>query len=218
MQEFNFDALTILRFPQGSTMTNAYLMGEAEEGMAVVVDPAWDGLELAREADRRGWRITNIWLTHAHFDHFAGAAALDEASQLPIPVALHPDDHPLWRVQGGAPFFNLPEFDPGPEPTIGLADGMTLRLGQHTFTVRHTPGHTPGHVTILAEGFGCAFVGDLVFQGSVGRTDFPGSSREDLIESIQTHILTLPDETLLLPGHGPVTTVGQERAHNPFLV
>lgn len=217
MEEFNFDGLTVLRFPQGSTMTNAYLMGEVDGDQAVVIDPAWDGLELTGAAGRRGWRITNIWLTHAHFDHFSGAAALDEASQLPIPVALHPDDHPLWRIQGGAPFFNLPEFDPGPEPTISLTDGMTLRLNRHKFTVRHTPGHTPGHVTIIAEEAGFAFVGDVVFQGSVGRTDFPGSSWDALSESIQTHILTLPDETLLLPGHGPVTTVGQERAHNPFL-
>lgn len=217
MEEYSFDRSIVVRMPQGDTLTNAYLLGVPEEGVGVVVDPAWDGVEIAKEAERRDWRITSIWLTHAHFDHFAGAASLYEACEQPIPVALHPEDHPLWRIQGGAPFFGVTEFDPGPEPTIDLVDGMTLRTGPHSFVVRHTPGHTPGHVILVSKDLGFVFVGDLVFQGSVGRTDLPGASWAELTASIQTQILTLPDATVLFPGHGPATTVGEERSHNPFL-
>lgn len=209
--------LEIITLTQGPAMTNAYLVGDDAIGSAVVIDPAWDGRAIYTEAEERGWRITNIWLTHAHFDHFGGAAELYELSPAPLSIGLHPEDHPLWRVSGGASFFGVEVFDPGPEPTVDLEHGMELHLGEHCFEVRHTPGHSPGHVALNCLEAGVVFCGDLVFAGSVGRTDVPGADPAKLLESIRREILSLPDDTRLLPGHGPETTVGRERKSNPFL-
>lgn len=215
--EIHLHGLAIVAFTLGPASTNAYLVADPASGTAVVIDPAWDGKRIATAATQRGWRISHIWLTHAHFDHFGGAGAIADAPEAPIPVALHPDDHSLWRMGGGAHAFGLPGFDPGPEPTIYLEHGMQLKLGEHRLEVRHTPGHTPGHV-IFRHGSGAlAFCGDLIFRGSVGRTDFPGGSMDLLLESIHREILSLPDEAQLFPGHGPVTTVETERKANPFL-
>ena len=212
------DQLIIATFVLGLANTNTYLVGDPASRDALVIDPAWDGEVIVQEADRRGLQITGIWLTHAHFDHFGGAGGISGASQNPIPVALHPDDLPLWRTHGGADFFGFKNFDPGPEPTIALKNGMGFNLGLHSFEVRCTPGHTPGHVMFLAREDGLVFCGDLIFQGSVGRTDLPGGNWSTLLRSIQQEVLVLPDETNLLPGHGPSTTVGRERRTNPFLV
>jgi hydroxyacylglutathione hydrolase len=203
------------RLVLGPVQTNAYLMGDPATGEAVVIDPAWEGERLAGELDRRGWRLTGVWLTHAHFDHFGGAAGL--AERFPVPIALHPADQPLWRMQGGAPLFGFERFDPGPEPTIDLEHGMQIRGAGLTFEVRHVPGHTPGHVLFYAPALRAAFCGDLVFAGGVGRTDLPGGSWEQLLSGIRQQVLSLPDETVLYPGHGAETTVGAERAGNPFL-
>jgi len=208
----------IVTFTLGPALTNAYLLGNDSEGTAVVVDPAWDGKVIAAEAARRGWRITDIWLTHAHFDHFGGAGAVADSGAAPIPVALHPADQPLWRALGGAAWFGLADFDPGPEPTIALSHGMNMRAAGEEIEVRHTPGHTPGHVVFVLPRSGRVFCGDLIFEAGVGRTDLPGGDWETLLRSIREQILTLPDETELLPGHGQPTTVGRERATNPFLI
>lgn len=207
--------LTIVPFVLGPVETNAYLVADPADGAAVVIDPAWDGQVIVDEAHRRGWRIGSIWLTHAHFDHFGGVALIARATGAPI--ALHPDDLPLWRFSGGASLFGLRHFDPGPEPTLPLAHGMRLLIGSQKIEVRHTPGHTPGHVVFVAPASNLVFCGDLIFYGGVGRTDLPGGSWETLQQSIRTQILTLPDTTRLLAGHGPETTVGRERSANPFL-
>ena len=216
-QEYRAGGLEIVAFTLGPAATNAYLVGDPERRIAVVVDPAWDGKLIQAEAVRRGWRVTHIWLTHAHFDHFGGAGALSDASETPIPVALHPNDQPLWRMRGGAPALGFPEFDPGPEPTIAFEHGMRMELGGSRFEVRHTPGHTPGHVVFREQAAGLVLCGDLIFRGSVGRTDLPGGSTPALLTSIQKEILTLPEATQLLAGHGPPTTVGEERRSNPIL-
>jgi glyoxylase-like metal-dependent hydrolase (beta-lactamase superfamily II) len=208
--------LEIVSFVLGPLQTNAYLLADPETKEAAVIDPAWDGHLILVQSRQRGWRITNIWLTHAHFDHFGGAGAVADGSSPMPPMAVHPLDYPLWRGMGGAPFFGF-QIDPGPEPTIDLQHGMTLRLGRSHIEVRHAPGHTPGHVIFYAPAEKVAFCGDVIFQGSIGRTDLPGGDYETLIESIQTQVLSLPDDTILLSGHGPATKVGIERAHNPFL-
>jgi glyoxylase-like metal-dependent hydrolase (beta-lactamase superfamily II) len=208
--------LEIVRLILGPVQTNAYLIADPQTKEAAVIDPAWDGALILEAAQKRGWRITNLWLTHAHFDHFGGAAAVADGSSPMPPVALHPLDYPLWRGLGGGAMFGL-RFDPGPEPTIDLQHGMLLRLGATTLEVRHAPGHTSGHVLFVAQAEGLVFCGDVIFQGSIGRTDLPGGDYEILMDSIQAQVLSLPDETRLLSGHGDETTVGAERKHNPFL-
>ena len=208
--------LELVEFTLGPVETNAYLVADPDTREAAVIDPAWDGHLILAQAKQRGWRVTNIWLTHAHFDHFGGAAAVADGSSPMPPVALHPLDYPLWRGLGGAPLFGL-QIDPGPEPTIDLQNGMILRLGSSRLEVRYAPGHTPGHVIFYAPAEKVAFCGDVIFQGSIGRTDLPGGDYDTLMESIQTQVLSLPDETVLLSGHGRATKVGLERVNNPFL-
>ncbi|MGH2607327.1 MAG: MBL fold metallo-hydrolase [Anaerolineales bacterium] len=209
--------LEILTFTLGPAQTNAYLVADPAARAAVVIDPAWDGAMLAGEAERRGWRIQAIWLTHAHFDHFAGSPELSESLKTPVPIALHPADQFLWRANGLAGLFGVRGIDPGPEPTVPLEHGGRLWLGRHEFEVRHSPGHTPGHVLFLLREEGIAFCGDLIFRDSVGRTDLPGGDWMTLQGSLRMEILSLPDAYRLLPGHGLETTVGQERRGNPFL-
>jgi hydroxyacylglutathione hydrolase len=209
--------LAVVSLTLGPALTNAYLVADQAEGVAVAIDPAWDGERIADEASQRQWRITDIWLTHAHFDHFGGAAGLSDRAPAPLPVALHPDDYPLWKALGGAPFFGMPDFDPGPEPTVELAPGMILHVGNYNVEVRHAPGHTPGHVLFCLPDARVAFCGDVIFESGVGRTDLPGGDWSTLLTSIREQVLSLPDETTLFPGHGRATTVGQERAGNPFL-
>jgi glyoxylase-like metal-dependent hydrolase (beta-lactamase superfamily II) len=130
---------------------------------------------------------------------------------------LHSSDYSLWRFQGGAPLFGM-QIDPGPEPTINLVHGQILFLGSNKFEVRHAPGHTQGHVMFYCLDEKVLFCGDVIFNGSIGRTDLPGGDFGILMESIHSQFLTLPDETRVLSGHGPETTVGKERRTNPFLV
>jgi hydroxyacylglutathione hydrolase len=208
--------LEIVTFTLGPVQTHAYLVADSLTGDAAVIDPAWDGKLLLAAAQERGWRIAHLWLTHAHFDHIGGAGELANAlNPLPL-VALHPADHVLWRAEGGAQLFGL-HIDPGPEPTIDLAQGQLLKLGGVTFEVRFTPGHTLGHCIFYVPSEAVCFCGDLIFKGGVGRTDLPGGDWNALEHSIRTQVFTLPDETRLLSGHGPETTVGQEKRSNPFV-
>ena len=208
--------LEIISMMLGPVQTNSYIVGDPRTKDAVVIDPADEGLRILDEAARRGWHIGSIWLTHAHFDHLAGAAEVADGSSPPPPVALHPQDYPLWRAQGGALLFGL-KIDPGPEPTIDLEHGQILHLGRYRFEVRHAPGHTPGHVMFYCAEQKVLFCGDVIFQGSIGRTDLPGGDYQTLMNSIRTQVLSLPEDTRLLTGHGPETTVGLERRYNPFL-
>jgi len=208
--------LEIVPFVLGPVQTNAYLIADSNTGDAAVIDPAWEGETILAEAVRRGWRIAHLWYTHAHFDHIGGAGAIADALN-PLPmVALHPADHVLWRAEGGAKSFGF-HIDPGPEPTIDLFQGQKLQLGAMEFDVRETPGHTSGHCVFYASGPGVCFCGDLIFSGSVGRTDLPGGDWDQLVTSIRTQIFSLPDGTRLLSGHGPETTVEREKRDNPFV-
>lgn len=208
--------LEVVSFTLGPAQTNAYLVADPDTREAVVIDPSWDGHIILKEAQKRGWRIGHLWYTHAHFDHIGGAGAIADAlNPLPL-VALHPNDHVLWRAGGGGAFFGF-DIDPGPEPTIDFVHGMKMKLGSNEFEVRFTPGHTPGHCVLYVSSAGVCFCGDLIFNGSVGRTDLPGGDWDALVKSIREQIYTLPDDTRLLSGHGPVTTVGEEKRENPFV-
>jgi hydroxyacylglutathione hydrolase len=208
--------LDIITLQLGPVMTNAYLVADPETKDAVVIDPAWDGHLIVAEAARRGWQIKQIWVTHAHFDHMGGAGDIVKALELPPDVGLHPKDLLLWKAKGGAPFFGV-KFESHTKPNLKLEHGQVLRLGDTTAEVRYSPGHTKGHVMFYFKDEGVLFSGDVVFQGSVGRTDLPGGNWDTLLSSIRKQVLTLPDETRILPGHGPETTVGWERKTNPFL-
>jgi len=210
--------LSISRLVLGPFQTNTYLVADTESRVAAVIDPAWNGAEIAREAERRGWRITDVWLTHAHIDHIAGVRGVAEKLDPAPRIALHPLDRPLWQQSGGTGWFGLPAFDPGPAPPFDLEDGMQLALGAFTFQVRHSPGHTPGHVMFYCAERACLFSGDLLFAEGVGRTDLPGGDWETLLTSIRERVFSLPDEVQVHPGHGPSTTVGSERRTNPFLL
>ncbi len=208
--------LEIVSFTLGPASTNAYLVADPETKEAAVIDPSWDGHIILKAAQDRGWRIGHLWYTHAHFDHIGGAAAIADALN-PLPhVALHPDDHVLWRSGGGGAAFGL-DIDPGPEPTIDFVQGMKLKLGSNEFEVRFTPGHTRGHCVLYVVKENICFCGDLIFNASVGRTDLPGGNFDTLEKSIREQIYTMPDETRLLSGHGSETTVGHEKKHNPFV-
>lgn len=224
--------LEIISFTLGPAQTNAYLVADPDTKEAVVIDPAWDGHVILQAAQKHGWRIGHLWYTHAHFDHIGGAGAIADAlNPLPL-VALHPNDHVLWRAGGGGAFFGF-DIDPGPEPTIDFVHGMKMKLGSNEFEVRFTPGHTPGHCVLYVadtraersdpepvegeRGRSVCFCGDLIFNGSVGRTDLPGGDWDALVKSIKEQVFTMPDDTRLLSGHGPETTVGEEKLGNPFV-
>jgi hydroxyacylglutathione hydrolase len=196
--------------------TNAYLIANPETGEAAVIDPAWDGHLIAAEAKQRNWHIGQLWITHAHFDHIGGAGDLVHALDTPPIIALHPDDRLLWDNQGGAGLFGF-RLPASPTPTLNLDHGQHLHLGHTVFDVRHTPGHTPGHCIFYCAEAGVCFCGDLIFRNSVGRTDLPGGDWDALVESIRSQVFTLPDNTRLLSGHGPETTVEQEKSSNPFV-
>ncbi len=208
--------MEIALFIVGPLETNAYVLADRATGTAVVVDPGAEGERIAAAAQARGWTIRHVWLTHAHFDHIGGLAALADAlSTWPI-VAMHPDDLWLWRLEGGAPLFGF-RLDPGPEPTVFLQHGQRLRVGDTVFEVRHAPGHTPGHVMFYAPTENLLLAGDVIFREGIGRTDLPQGDYATLLRSIRDQVLTLPDDTRILPGHGPETTVGHERRFNPFV-
>lgn len=208
--------MEIVTFTLGPAQTNAYLIADPHSGEAAVIDPAWDGQLILAEAQKRGWRIGHLWYTHAHFDHLGGAAAIADAlNPLPL-VALHPADHGLWQIGGGAQMLGL-TIDPGPEPVVEFWHGQRLQLGKSSFEVRHSPGHTPGHVIFYCAEEKICFCGDLIFAGSVGRSDLPSGDWQTLVTSIRQQVYSLPEETRLLPGHGPATTVYQEKNSNPFV-
>ena len=204
--------MKVQSFTVGPFQENTYLIVDDTTARAVIIDPGDEGRRLATAIRESGATLEAIWLTHAHVDHVGGIAAVKRVWD--VPIYLHPADRALYdRAALQAAFYGLP-FEPPPAPDRELADGDRLRVGSLEFEVMHTPGHAPGLVVI--HGQGIAFVGDLVFAGSIGRTDLPLSDAEAMSASLE-RVSTLPDATVLYPGHGIATTIGRERATNPFL-
>lgn len=205
--------LRVLVLEVGALAENAYIVGHPESGRAVVIDPGDDGEEILRLLAEEGLVLEKILITHGHFDHVGGVRFLKERTGAAVHV--HPDEvaRMLAAPRQGAMFgLGVPE---PPPPDVLVNEGDVVRLADQEFRVLHTPGHSPGHVSFVVGGM--AFVGDLIFAGSVGRTDLPGGSHAELLRAIREKILALPDDTILLPGHGPATTVEREKRSNPFL-
>jgi hydroxyacylglutathione hydrolase len=192
---------------------NGYLV-RCGGGVAVVVDPGSADPFLTR-LDAEELRLEAVLLTHAHLDHVTGIAGVKAATGAPI--YLHAEARQWYdRAADQGRMFGMPVEAP-PPPDHELVGGQTLRFGELSFEVRDAPGHAPGHVILYVPRLAAALVGDVVFFGSIGRTDLPGGSYPQLMQSIREAVLTLPDETVLYTGHGPATTVGHERVANPFL-
>ncbi len=204
--------MIVTRLVLGPFQENCYIVTDPATGATAVVDPGSEGERVIAEVEHAGGAVEAIWITHAHVDHIGGIAALKR--RWDIPVYLHPLDEPLYRVGGRqAQLYGVPYEEP-PPPDREFAEGQKLELGRLLLDVMHVPGHSPGHVVI--HGAGHALVGDCLFAGSVGRTDLPFSNPAQLEASL-ARITALPPETVIHPGHGDSSTIGEERISNPFL-
>ncbi len=183
---------------------------------AAVIDPGGDLEALVAEVQRQGLQLKAIWLTHAHIDHAGGTGELAERLSLPIIGPHTGDQYWIDALPQQSAMFGFPparQFT----PTRWLQDGDTVTIGRETLHVRHCPGHTPGHVVFHAPQIDRAFVGDVLFAGSIGRTDFPGGNHQQLIDSITQRLWPMGDQTVFIPGHGPESTFGRERRSNPYV-
>lgn len=208
-------ALDIHPLALGEFAANAHIVADPQSGQCVVVDATWDAPRLLAAIDALPYTLTAIWTTHAHLDHIGAIAAVMD-SYPGIALGLHRTDLPLYNIRGGADWFGIPLQQP-PPPTLWFDEHDHLMLGDVRFEILFVPGHAPGHVAFYQRERNLLFGGDVLFAGSIGRTDLPLADHATLMHSIQTEFLTLPDETTVYPGHGPATTIGIERLHNPFL-
>ncbi len=208
-----YGPLHVATLRNGPVRQNAVLVWDDTTQEGYLIDPGDEAQRLLAWVRALGVQVKGIVLTHGHFDHIGAVEAL--RGELSAPVYLHASDLPLYRTgQQSAAYWNLPFVQPA-DPDLWLTQGQTLPLADSTLTVRELPGHAPGHVVLTGAGF--AVVGDTLFAGNVGRTDLPYGDHEQLLRGIHQELLTLPDNTVIYPGHGKTTTIGRERAENPHL-
>jgi glyoxylase-like metal-dependent hydrolase (beta-lactamase superfamily II) len=206
----------IVAIPNGMFAQNCFLAVDDTAGECAIVDPGEEAGLILHKVRETGARPVAVWLTHAHLDHVLGAGRV--AAETGVPIWLHPADRPLYDgVPEQAAWFGLPGPPRLPPPDRAFVPGEPVRVGGLEFDVRHTPGHSPGSVCLVATAHGVVFAGDVLFAGSIGRTDLPGGDFETLMDSIERELLSLPDATIVYSGHGPETTIGHERRANPFL-
>lgn len=201
--------------PVGLLQCNCTILGDEQSREAIVVDPGDDIPGILVLLARHALTVKQIVITHAHIDHIAGAQQLKRITGAPI--LYNQQDLPLvamMDIQAG--WLNIPTPEVAP-PDADLSDNQTVKIHGLTANVLHTPGHTPGSLSLYLPDQSLVLAGDTLFAGSVGRTDLPGGDTRTLIRSIQNRLLTLPDETIVIPGHGPNTSIGRERETNPFL-
>jgi hydroxyacylglutathione hydrolase len=207
----HYQTLPVTPFQQ-----NCSIVWCSDTRQAAVIDPGGDLPQIKAAVQALGLTLTQILLTHAHIDHAGGTGTLARELGLPI-VGPHPADQ-YW-IDGLAQQAQMFGFAPAEPfvPTRWLADGDTVAVGHSTLAVRHCPGHTPGHVVFYSAEIGRAFVGDVLFAGSIGRTDFPGGDHDTLIASITQRLWPMGDATVFIPGHGPESSFGRERRSNPYV-
>jgi glyoxylase-like metal-dependent hydrolase (beta-lactamase superfamily II) len=208
--------LNYLTVPVTPFAQNCSLVWDDQTKQAAVIDPGGELDRLLQEVKRLGLKLEQIWLTHAHIDHAGGTGELARRLGLPI-IGPHPGDQ-FWidGLPQQSAMFGFAPAEPF-TPTRWLHDGDTVTLGAHTLDVRHCPGHTPGHVVFHSPELKRAFVGDVLFAGSIGRTDFPQGDHDTLIASITQRLWPMGDDTVFIPGHGPESTFGRERRTNPYV-
>ncbi|MEP7384195.1 MAG: MBL fold metallo-hydrolase [Gemmatimonadota bacterium] len=204
--------MRIERFVVGPFQENCYLVADETTGTAVLIDPGDEGEAIVAAVRDAGLTLEAIWLTHAHLDHIGGIAAI--MREFDVPVFLHDADIPVYNLgPTSAQLYGVP-FEAGPLPDRSLHEGDVMSLGSLRFDVWHMPGHAPGHV--IFHGHGVVLGGDVLFAGSVGRTDLPFCDGK-VFQATLARMATLPPETVVLPGHGEETTLAAELEENPFL-
>jgi glyoxylase-like metal-dependent hydrolase (beta-lactamase superfamily II) len=200
----------------GPFASNCYIVGSEKTKEGMIIDPCAEPETIMDNVRQLGLTIKLIVATHAHPDHIMALRQVMEATAAPF--AMHEAESSGGMMQGMARIMGLlmtGSFEPSPEPERLLKDGDIIEIGDLSFTVLHTPGHSSGGISLY--GHGVVFAGDTLFNFGIGRTDFPGCSYQKLMDSIHDKLMTLPDETIVLPGHGPQTTIATERRYNPFL-
>ncbi|PWJ75794.1 glyoxylase-like metal-dependent hydrolase (beta-lactamase superfamily II) [Pseudaminobacter salicylatoxidans] len=213
MGQLNAGIVPVTPFQQNCT-----ILFDADDKTGVVVDPGGDVQQILAAIEGNGIKITAIWLTHGHIDHAGGAMELKDALGVDI-IGPHEADRPLLdNLESQAQRFGLPGEVRNCVPDRFLTEGETVSFGDHSFEVLHCPGHAPGHVVYYNRDAKFAHVGDVLFHGSIGRTDLPGGDHAALIRSIKEKLLPLGDDIGFICGHGPGGRFGEERRNNPFLV
>lgn len=205
--------MILIRLVVGPLQVNCFIVADDKTKEAVVIDPGDDAREILGVIGEKGFKIRHIVNTHAHFDHIGANKAMRDATGAQL--LLHEADAPLLAAapRQSASFGMSPVSSPPADRYVKHGDVITA--GEVSLKVLHTPGHTPGGISLLEQGI--VFTGDALFAGSIGRTDFPGGDLMTLIASIKTNLMSLPDDTKVFSGHGPASTIGDERRENPFL-
>ncbi len=207
------ESLVVHQMSVGPLQVNCFIVYCDKTKQAMVVDPGEEASRILQFVERHGLHVSKVVNTHCHFDHIGANQQVVDATGAEL--MLHKDDLPLLQnARNHAQVYGL-QVAPSPQPDKLLGQGDTFQLGELTFQVIHVPGHSPGGICLLSQGH--LFVGDVLFSGSIGRTDLPGGDYDSLVEGVRERLFSLDDDTVVHPGHGPDTTIGRERQMNPFV-